>query len=100
MTVIYVDKSPTNSYISMNSIYTASDYEHGVYQFVIQPMQQQVTIPIRIIDDATVEELREQFSVSVSFQAQPGLSLGNSQGTITIIDNDGNLVHLIVTDTF
>lgn len=63
-------------------------------------MQQQVTIPIRIIDDATVEELREQFSVSVSFQAQPGLSLGNSQGTITIIDNDGNLVYFIVTDTF
>lgn len=70
-----------------------------MYQFVIQPMQQQVTIPITIIDDATVEELREQFLVSISFQSQPGLSLGNSQGSITIIDNDGNL-ESIVTGTF
>lgn len=53
-------------------------------------MLQQVTIPISIIDDAMVEQLREQFLMTISLQPQPGVSLGNSQGSVTIVDNDGN----------
>ena len=56
---------------------------------MIQPEQQQVTIPINITDDTTVEQLREQFSVSLSLQPQAGLSLGNAQGAVTIVDDDG-----------
>lgn len=66
-----------------------SDYSDGVYQFEILPGQQNVTIPIPITDDTTVEQLREQFSISISLQPQSGLSLGDSQGSVTIMDNDG-----------
>ena len=66
------------------------DYDNGAYQFVIQPEQQQVIISIPITDDDTVEQLREQFSVSISIEPQLGLSLSNSQGAVTIVDDDGN----------
>ena len=75
---------------------TVSDYNDGVYQFEIPPEQQDVTISIPITDDTTVEPLREQFSISISLQPQSGLSLGDSQGSVTIVDNDGvTFIHLI-----
>ena len=74
-----------------------SDYNDGVYQFEIQPGQQDVTIPIPITDDTTVEQLREQFSMSITLQPQLGLRLGDSQGTVNIVDDDGMIfthIHL------
>ena len=77
---------------SPNSLsYTALDYSDGVYQFVIEPREQEVEIPIPITNDVIVEQLREQFSVDISLQPQPGLSLGRSQGVVTIIDDDGKI---------
>ena len=57
---------------------------------MIQPGEQDATVSIPIIDDAAVEQLREQFSVSISIQPQAGLSLGSTQGAVTIVDDDGN----------
>ena len=72
-----------------------SDYADGGYQFTILPGQQQTTVPISITDDTTVEDLREQFSVSLSLQPQQGLSSGNSQASVTIVDNDGDYFFFI-----
>lgn len=47
------------------------------------------TVTIPIINDETVEQLREQFSISLIVEAQPGLSVGNSQTSVTIVDDDG-----------
>lgn len=69
--------------------YPVSDYNDGVYQFVIQPGEEQINIAIPITNDITVEQLREQFSVSISLEPQDGLSLGTSQGAVTIVDDDG-----------
>ena len=71
-------------------IHAVLDYDHGTYQFVIQPEQQQITIPISIIDDVLLEDLREQFSVIISLLPQSGLILGNSQDSVTIVDNEGS----------
>ena len=65
-----------------------ADFTGGEYSFTIQPEEQQTTISIPITDDFTVEELREQFSVSLSLQPQTGVTLGNSEASVTIVDND------------
>ena len=71
----------------------SSDFTGGEYPFTIQPAEQQTTISIPItdditVDDITVEQLQEQFSVSLSVQPQPGVTLGNSEASVTIEDND------------
>ena len=67
----------------------SSDFTGGTYSYTIPSNQQEATVSIPILDDVTVEQLREQFSVDISLEPQPGLSLGNSQGVVTIIDDDG-----------
>ena len=90
---VHTTQQPSNVF---STILTVSDYNDGVSQFEILPGQQDVTISIQITDDTTVEQLREQFSISLSLQPQPGLSLGDSQGSVTIVDNDGvTFIHLI-----
>ena len=66
----------------------STDFTGGEYSFTLQPAEQQTTISIPIIDDLTVEQLQEQFSVSLSVQPQPGVMLGNSEASVTIEDND------------
>lgn len=65
-----------------------ADFTGGAYSFTIQPTEQQTTVSIPITDDFTVEQLREQFSVSLSIQPQTGVTLDNSEATVTIVDND------------
>ena len=83
---VHTTQKPSNVFFTF---LTVSDYNDGVYQFEISPGQQDVTISIPITDDTTVEQLREQFSISISLQPLSGLSLGDSQGSVTIVDNDG-----------
>ena len=58
--------------------------------FELQPGEKETIVQISIVDDDVVEQLQEQFSVSLSLQSQLGLSLGNiSEATVTIVDDDG-----------
>lgn len=63
-----------------------------------------MSVPISIINDSVVEQLREQFSLNISITPQPGLSLGNSQGAVTIVDDDGmlynNIMHSKIRTTY
>ena len=65
------------------------DFTGGDQPFTIQPGETQTTVRVVILNDETVEQLREEFSLILSVQSQPGLSLGNSQTSISIIDDDG-----------
>ena len=67
----------------------SSDFTGGTYSYTILPNQQDTTVSIPILDDNIVERLREQFTISLSVQPQPGLNLGNSETSVTIIDDDG-----------
>ena len=67
----------------------ATDFTSGTYTYTILPNQQETTVSIPITDYQTVEQLREQFSISLSVQPQPGLNLGNSEASVTIVDDDG-----------
>ena len=66
-----------------------TDFIGGVYSYTIQPNEQDTTVSIPISNDQTVEQLREQFSLSLSIEPQAGLRLGNSQTSVTIVDDDG-----------
>lgn len=65
-----------------------ADFTSGMYPFTIREDEVQTAISIPITDDQTVEQ-KEQFSVSLSLQPQPGLSLDISDASITIVDDDG-----------
>ena len=73
-------------------ILESTDFTGGVYSFTLQPAEQQTTISILITDDITVEQSEEQFSVSLSVQPQTGVSIGNSEVSVTIVDNDSELL--------
>ena len=70
----------------------STDFIGGAYSFTLQPAEQQTTISIPITDDITVEQSEEQFSVSLSVQPQTGVSIGNSEASVTIVDNDSELL--------
>ena len=74
----------------------STDFTGGEYSFTLQPAEQQTTISIPIIDDLTVEQLQEQFSVSLSVQPQPGVTLGNSEASVTIEDNDSESEFVVI----
>ena len=84
----YIDNITVKIIIS--SHYAASsDFNGTKYPFTISPSEEQAFIIIPITDDNTVEKLLEQFPVSLSIQPQPGLLLGDSQASVTIVDDDG-----------
>ena len=68
-----------------------TDFTGGVYSFTIQPNEQETRVRVPILNDEIVEQMREEFSLVLSVQSQPGLSLGNTQTSIYIIDNDGRV---------
>ena len=68
----------------------------GDYPFTLQPSEQQTTVRIPIFNDEIVEQLREDFSLNLSIQPQSRLTVGNSQTSVSIIDDDGR-VHLNYT---
>ena len=70
----------------------SSDFTGGTYSYTIPANEQQTTVSIPILDDNIVEQLREQFSISLSVQPQPGLNLGNSQTSVTIVDDDSMIL--------
>lgn len=81
-----------DSKISSNTILVGStDFIGGTYSFTILPSEQDKTVSIPIIDDQIVEQLRERFTISLSVEMQPGLSVGNSLTSIIIVDDDGKL---------
>ena len=66
----------------------STDFSRGAYSFMIKPTEQQTYIPIPIIDDTTVEQPQEHFLVSLSLQPQSGVTLGTSEASVIIMDND------------
>ena len=79
------------------SLVGSTDFANGQYSFTIQPNEQETTVRIPITDDQVVEQLREQFSVSLSLQPQSGLNTGNSQASVTIVDDDGEIsIHVSI----
>lgn len=72
-----------------------TDFTGGVYSYTIVPNEQDTTVSIPISNDQTVEQPREQFSLSLSIEPQAGLRLGNSQTPVTIVDDDG-MLHISV----
>ena len=84
------------------SLVGSTDFDNGQYSFTIQPNEQETTVRIPITNDQVVEQLREQFSVSLSLQPQSGLNTGNSQASVTIVDDDGEIsIHVgIYKDLF
>ena len=68
-----------------------TDFTGGEYVFTIEADEQETTVRIPITDDQVVEQLREQFSVSLSLQPQSGLNTGISQASVTIVDDDGEI---------
>ena len=67
----------------------SSDFDGGTHPFTIPPNEEGTTVSIPITDDDIVERLREEFSLSLSVQPQPGVNMGNSETSVTIIDDDG-----------
>lgn len=81
-----------DSKISSNTILVGSnDFIGGTYSFTILPNERDVTVSIPIINDQIVEQLRERFTIILSVEMQPGLSVGNNQTSIIIVDDDGML---------
>lgn len=71
-----------------------SDFTSGSYPFIIPVDHIQTTASISITDDDMIELPRETFSVSLSIQPQPRLTVGISEATITIIDDDRKLSYI------
>lgn len=82
-----------NTKLSSNPIFLvgSTDFMGGTYSFTILPSEQDTTVSIPIINDEIVEQLRERFTISLSVEMQPGLSVGNNQTSIIIVDDDGTL---------
>jgi len=66
----------------------STDFSAKTYSFMIRPTEQQTYIPIPIIDDTAVEQPQENFLVSLSLQPQSGVTLGTSEASVIIMDND------------
>jgi len=55
---------------------------------MIKPTKHQTYIPIPVIYDTAVEQPQEHFLVSLSLQPQPGVTLGTSEASVIIMNND------------